>query len=109
MMKDGATLLMGCFMVIVVIMVIALLLISGVGSFMDNRTTQLRAQEELERARTDREHQQSIDWEHSFMTYAITLKSFANDSMIPLVVISGIAGALVAGLVITLAEMYWRN
>lgn len=108
-MRDGATALMGCFMVLVILVLIVVVVLNGVGSFMDNRTTQLRAEESLERARTDREKQQSINWQHEFQLYSITLKSFANDSTVLLCIISGITGVLVFALGVVLVELYWKK
>jgi len=109
MMKDGATLGMGCLLLIGFIALVVFAVISGANAFMDNRTTQLRAETDLVQAKMEREHQASVDWAHEFQIYVASLMAFSNDHTGLIAILSGVVGALLAVLVIVLVEMYWRK
>ena len=109
MMKDGATLGMGCLLAVGFVALVLFFVVSGVGEIMDNHTTQLRAEANLERARMERDHQESVDWIHEFQVYVASLMALSNDHTGLIAILSGVVGALLAVLVIVLVEMYWRK
>ena len=45
----------------------------------NSRATELRAEATLERARSDREHQQSVDFENRFMLWTVAMQAYKLD------------------------------
>ena len=62
----------------------------------DSRASELRAEEGLERARTDREHQRSVDWQREFQLYSVTLAAYLDGNAGLLVAVSAALGACAA-------------
>jgi len=109
-MVDDIITLLGTLLVIIIVVVIGIFFLSkGIGNIFDSHAAQIRAEAQLEGARMNREHQQSVDSEREFRTYAITLKAFSNDNTVLLVVLAGLLGMVVAGLIITLIDLYWKR
>lgn len=81
----------GCLAVIVILVVLAALVLvpSALGNLQDAAAQRDYARAELERARTEGEHQASIDWQHEFMLYVVTLKAGGGDLIA--VVVLGLA------------------
>lgn len=116
---EGGVLLV-CICVVIVLVVVGIaLLVNSVGGLFDSHSAQLLAEARLEqergeakaafeRAKQDREHQQSVDWLREVEMYALTMKMFSSDKTTELCIAAALIGAMGAVLIVVGVEVYLR-
>ena len=124
--RDGVALMGGLVVVVATLGLIAYLVLGAASGLIDTQSDQARAQAHLaearafmerergeakavvEKAKQDREHQQSVDFLREFNTYAVTMKMFSSDKTFELTVAAGIIGAMGAILIMVGVEVFLR-
>jgi len=124
--RDVVALLGGLVIVVIILGFVAYLVMGAADGLFDSRSDQLHAQASLaqaraqierergeakaivERAKQDREHQQSVDWVREVEIYAITMKMFSNDKTTELIIAAGVIGAMSALLLMVGVEVFLR-
>lgn len=81
----------GCLLVIVIVALVvgAFLIPTALGNLQDAQAQRDLARAELERARSDREHQAAVDWQRDFMLWTVAMKASGADVIA--VVVLGLA------------------
>jgi len=115
-MRDFGTLAGWIFLLLAIVCVVLYLIVGGVGSIFESRAEALRAEAairqaevDMENAKKEREHQQSVDWQREFQLYIVSLVALSNDNTTSLCVLSAVSALLVGAVIVLLGERYWRK
>lgn len=77
--NGGCVALLGFLCVCFILFAVLFVVLPSLDDLANSHAAELRAQEGLERARSDREHQRSVDFENRYILLVTTLKSYEND------------------------------
>jgi len=104
-MKDDLVGCGGMAIVLALVLLAGIWLVGGtVDRALDSRVAQVRAEAALERARMERDRQESLDWQREFSLVTTTMMIAVGGNTAWVAVLSGALGAGAAGAIIHLLD-----